>query len=99
MAVGRRRGRRARRSTSSGPIAAASSTPPPSAISATAAAAARLGAQPSASKVDPLDDPVAETESEIRIRSPQGAPPAEPVKEPSGAGPRRVESSQVVLDG
>ena len=34
------------------------------------------------------------TRREMRTRSPQGAPPAEPLKAPSGAGPRRLSSAR-----
>src|SRR3954447_21387657 len=76
---------------SSAPISAASSTASSSAASAMAAAAPSAAAQPSASKVTSAMRPPSTT-METRTRSPQGAPPAAPVKAPSGAGARRESS-------
>jgi hypothetical protein len=78
-------------STWSGPIRAASRIGAPSAISAIAAAAAEVAAQPSASKLTRSIRPSGAA-IDSRTRSPHGAPPAEPLWEPSGAGPR-LESS------
>ena len=75
---------------------AAASTSSPSTSSATAAAAALAAAQPSASKRDRVDRRRPSITSERRTRSPHGAPPAAPLKAPSGAGPRRESSLQVV---
>jgi hypothetical protein len=70
---------------------AASRTGAPSTISATAAVAASVAPHPSASK---LTEAMRSSSivTEIRERSPQAAPPAAPVKAPSGTGPRRLPS-------
>ena len=85
-------------SISSGPIAAASSTRRALGQLGARPPRPRLGAQPSASKVDPRRSRPSRTSSEMRIRSPQGAPPAEPVKRAVGRGPAPRAVPEVVLD-
>ena len=93
-ASGRRAPRRPRRSRSAPPRA----PPRPSTISATAAVAARVAPQPSVSKLTRRDPSRPRRTSEIRERSPQAAPPAAPVKAPSGDRSRRRLVPQVLLE-